>query len=328
MATMDTVWGSDHLKRNEVFSQQIKEMFEDELYARQWVNMTNELPDGDNLKINSIGELTIDQAAESTQLPERRMDTGQFIFNISDYVGSKVSFTDEFFEDDFMAPQVLASTPRKMMRAFDEYFESRVLAIGNNDINGQIKNDANIINGRRHRMTANGAGRRLTLQDFAYAKQALKKAKVPMQNLIAVVDPSVEFELDITANIVDISNNPRWEGMVETGMGTGTRFIRNIYGFDVYTSDFLDTYVGGESGLTDYEGNTTAPVAGDKSAIFFSAAGGDAMPFMGAFRREPTLKSYRDEAVSTEYHELRSRFGLGLYRPENLVTVWHSDTLN
>ena len=324
--SMDTSWGANHLMRNEVFSNQIKEIFMDEVYARQWVNMTSELPDGMNLKINSIGELSMDEAAESTELPSRRMDTGQFIFNIDEHQGVKVDFTDEFFEDDFMAPQVLAGTAQRMMRAFDVEFETKVLATINKD-GGQVKNAGNILNGRRHRMTASGATRKLSLADFAYAKQALKKAHVPMVNLVAVVDPSVEFDLDITSNLVDISNNPRWEGIVETGIGSGTRFIRNIYGFDVYTSDYLDTYASGESALTNYSGTTVAPVAGDKMALFFSASS-DASPFMGAFRRTPAIKSWRDEAIGTEFHQMTTRYGLGLYRPESVVSMWHSDPLN
>lgn len=326
MAVMDSAWGATHLMRNEVFSSQVKDIFQDEVYARQWVNMTSELPDGMNLKINSIGELTMDEAAESVELPTRRMDTGQFIFNINEYKGTKVAFTDEMFEDDFMAAQMIARTPEKMMRAFDVQFETDVLATVNK-AGGQTLNDGNIINERRHRIAGSGTGRKLSLADFAYAKQALKKAHAPMQNLIAVVDPSVEFDLDITSNIVDISNNPQWQGIVETGIGSGTRFIRNIYGFDVYTSDYLDTYVSGESSLTDYAGNTVAPVAGDKMALFFTAAG-DASPFIGAFRRNPTVKSWRAEEIGTEYHEMRTRYGLGLYRPESIVSVWHSDPLS
>jgi hypothetical protein len=324
---IDSSWGATHLRRNEVFSSQVKEMFRDELYAKSWVKMTSELPDGDNLKINSFGSLTIDQGGERVSLPSRRMDTGQFIFNIPEFVGVKAEFTDEFFEDNFMANEVLTRTPVEMMRAFDEYFEGEVLSIGNNSVNGQTINNANMINERRHRFTANGAGRRLSLQDFAYAKSALKKAKVPMTNLVAIVDPSVEFELDITTTITDISNNPTWEGIIETGMGTGTRFIRNIYGFDVYTSDFLDTATVAEAALTDYQGNTTASVVGDKAALFFSAAP-EASPFLGAFRRTPGVKSWRDEDISTEFHQMTARFGLGLYRPENLVTIWHTDTLS
>lgn len=327
MAIMDSTWGSTHLERNEVFSAMIKEQFRDETMARQWVRFTSELPDGNNLKINSFGELPIDQAGEGVALPTRRMDTGQFIFNIDEYVGTKVSFSDELFEDSFMASEALARAPREMMRAFDVYFETQVLAIPNKT-GGQTLNNSNTINGRAHRLTASGANRTLTLKDFAYAKQALKRAQVPMTNLIAIVDPATEFNFDITANLVDVSYNPQWQGIIETGLGTGTRFIRNIYGFDVYTSEYLDEYVSGETGLTNFSGSTTAPVAGDKMAIFFSAAGGDAMPFMGAFRREPGIRSWRDEDIRTEFHQMDTRFGLTLYRPENLITMWHSDALN
>ena len=326
MSGFDTAWGSNHLMRNEVFSSQIKEIFMDEVYARQWVNMTSELPDGMNLKINSIGELTMSEAAEATELPDSRMDTGQFIFNFDEHQGVKVKFTDEFFEEDFMAPQILAGTTQRMMRAFDVEFETKVLATINKD-NGQVKNDGNIINSRRHRITASGAGRKLSLADFAYAKNALKKAHVPMTNLVAIVDTNVEFDLDITTNIIDVSNNPRWEGIVETGIGSGTKFIRNIYGFDVYSSEYLDVYNQGETSLTNFSGDVTAPVAGDKMALFFSASS-DATPFIGGFRRNPTVKSWRDEAIGTEYHQMTTRYGLGLYRPEAVVSIWHSDILS
>lgn len=326
-SVMDTAWGQDYLRRNEVFSSQIKEAFRDETLAKQWVNINNELPDGVNLKINSFGELSMSEAAEGVSLPISRMDMGQYIFNIDEFQGIKVAFSDEFFEDDFMAPNALARTPMEMMRAFDVEYETKVLAIANR-ADGQTKNAGNEIFGRKHRFTASGSGRKLSLADFAYAKNALKKANVPLVGLTAIVDPSVEFDLDITANIVDVSNNPQWQGIVETGMGTGSRFIRNIYGFDVYTSNYLDTYASGESALTNYAGTTTAPVAGDKMAVFFANAGGDTAPFIGAFRRQPSIKSWRDEAIGTEYHQMTVRYGLGLYRPENLITVWHSDPLS
>ena len=302
-------------------------MFQDETIARGLVNWTNELPDGMNLKINSIGDLTMDEAAESTPLPERRMDTGQFVFNIDEYQGVKVAFTDENFQDNFMAPQILARTPEKMMRAFEIELESKIFAIPNKADGGQTKNNANLINGYRHRLTASGTNRKLTLQDFAYAKLALQKANVPMQNLVAFVDPAVAFELDTTANIVDISNNPQWQGIVETGMSTGTRFIRNIYGFDVYTSNYLDAATAAEGSLTKYDGTTATNAIGDKCALFFANLGGDSSPFLGAFREQPNIVSWRDEAIRTEFHEMRARYGLKLYRPENMVTIYHSTTI-
>ena len=55
-------------------------MFEDQVFAQGMVRMINDFGDGDNYKISSIGELAIDQMSESVALPERRPDTGQFVF--------------------------------------------------------------------------------------------------------------------------------------------------------------------------------------------------------------------------------------------------------
>ena len=129
MSAMDSVWGSTHLKRNEVFTSQIKEMFQDQTFMQGMVRQINDFGDGDNYRISSLGELVIDQMSESVSLPERRMDTGQFVFNINEHVGLKVSFTDKFLEDDFLASSAVSSAPRKMKRAFDEYYETQVLKL-------------------------------------------------------------------------------------------------------------------------------------------------------------------------------------------------------
>ena len=324
---LDSTWGNNHFHRNEIFNTMLKEPFRDETFVgNNWVNMIGDFTDGANYKINSVGDLTIDQMAEATSLPDRRPDSGQFVFNINEFVGVKVPFTDVFLEDDFMAPQVLSTIPERMTRAFNEYFESRVLRLQRQ----QTNNNGNSINGAYHRFTANGSSRAITLADIAYARYALQKANVPLVNLVAIVDPSFEFNTNITANLVSLDNNPQWQGIIETGMGggnTGMRFIRNIYGFDIYTSNYLDTEAAAESSLTDYLGNTTATVAGDVCNIFFSAASKMDLPFIGAWRRRPSIKSWRDEDKETEYHQMSARFGLNLYRPENLVVCVSSKTL-
>lgn len=325
MPSMDSVWGADHLKRNEVFNDQLKEMFEEELMAQQFIRMVD-FPDGDNWKVSTVGELPVDQVTEGVALPDRRPDTGQFVLNVNQFVGTKVPFTDKFLEDDFLAPATIAALPRKMKRSFDEYLETEILKLPR----VQTADDPNTINTAAHRITANGTGRTITVQDIAYARYALQKAKAPLNGLVAIVDPSFEFNTNITANISDISFNPRWEGIIETGIGddSGMRFIRNIYGFDIFVSDFVDTEVTAQSSLTDYQGNTTATVAGDKANVFMTVADMDAMPFIGAWRRAPRIESWRDPDVETEYHQLTARFGLNLWRPESLVTVFSSTTLN
>ena len=75
---MDSTWGNDHLHRNEIFNRMLKEVLRDDLFAEQWVNYIGDFTDGSNYKINSVGELTVDQMAEATSLPDRRPDTGQY----------------------------------------------------------------------------------------------------------------------------------------------------------------------------------------------------------------------------------------------------------
>ena len=324
MPAMDSVWGATHLKRQEVINDQLKEMFEEELMAMATVNFINNFGDGDNWKVSSIGELPIDQVSEGVSLPERRPDTGQFVFNINEFVGVKVPFTDKFQEDDFLASAAIATLPRKMKRGLDEYFESQVWKIHR----VQTNNDPNIINTASHRLVGVGDGTPtpvggLTVEDFAYARYALQKAKAPLTNLVAFVPPTFEFNVNLTSTIVDISFNPRWEGIIETGMGQndGVRFLRNIFGFDVFVTDFLDEATALEANVVAFSGSNTVAI-GDKACQFMTLADDDAKPYIGAWRRTPRVDSWRDFDVETEYHQLTARFGLNLWRPESLVTIF------
>lgn len=320
---LNSSWGNNHMHRNEIFNTMLKEVLRDDLFAQQWINYIGDFTDGSNYKINSVGELTVDQMAEATSLPDRRPDSGQFVFNINEFIGIKTSFTDVFLEEDFMAPQVLATLPDRMTRAVEEYMETRMLRLQRE----QTANNANAINGGSHRFTANGTGRTITLADLAYIVYTLKKAAVGGQALVGIVDPSFEFNTNISSQVTT-SDNPQWRGIIETGMGSGFRFVRNIYGIDLYTSNYLDKLDAQEGSLADYQGNTTAGEVGDVANVFFSARDSMNLPFIGAWRRRPVIKSWRDEDKETEYHQLSARFGLSLYRPENLVVCASSTTLN
>lgn len=315
MSSMNTIWGADHLERSQVWSTMIKKALEDDLDAQKWVNWLSEFPDGAQFNISSVGDFVVDEMEEGVPLVARRPDTGQFQFTINNSIGNKACYTDEFMEDDFLAPQVVNATPTKMKRALDEYVESKILALQSE----QTAANANEINNHAHRYAGGDAGR-IELSDFAYAKLSLKKANVPQSNLIAVVDPSVGYQLETLANLVNVSNNPQWEGIIGTGMTSGMRFIKNVYGFDVYESNYLDESL---ETINEKDGSTSQNFSaiGAKANIFFSAAEREILPFMGAWRRMPSIESWRDHDKRSEYHQLTARFGLKLYRPENIVTV-------
>lgn len=333
MSVIDSTWGSTYLRRSEIFNAQLKDTLRDALVAKNYVRWMSDIPSDSirtTLKISTIGELQVDDWQESVPMPDRRMDTGQFTFTINEFKGLKVAFTDHFFETDFLAPQVMAMTPDRMSRALDVYLETKIMELANS----QTSNSTNSINGAMHRLVGSGDGtslptNALTIEDFAYAKLALKKANVPMSGLIAVVSPETEFHLSTLSNLVDVSYNPQWQGIITTGLldMTGLKFMRNIYGFDVYVSNYLASTSADESNLTTYSGGAVSSSSGYAANMFFSAADDMVKPFVGAWGRNPKVTSWREDEIETEYHELTASFGLGLNRPESLVTILSSTTI-
>ena len=303
----------DHLIRSEIWSNEIKEVLQDELMAQGYVDWLTEFPDGNTFTIPSIGEMIADDYVENTDVKFRDLDTGEFQFSITEYLSSATYITNKAKQDSFYMGKLVSGFVPKQNRAIMERLESDILGLSAS----QTASAANSINGAEHRFVATGTNEVIALADFAKARFALKKANVPDTNLIAIVDPSVEFTLDTLTNITNVSNNPRWEGIVETGMATGMSFIKNVYGFDVYTSNNL-------ADANEQIGGAGPTTAAGKANMFFSAEN-DVLPFVGAWRQmhevgsEYNLKKQRDEYVTT------ARYGVKLYRPENLVCVL-SDT--
>lgn len=261
------------------------------------------------INIPSLGQMDVYDYEEGQAIKYTAIDTGNFQFRITDYVASGTYITDKFKQDSFYIARVDAETPGKMSRAVAERMEIDAFAIGNA---GQTSGSLNTINGGDHRFVGSGTGGRIAPQDFARAKYALRKASVPMTNLVAIVDPSVEYTLETLTNLVNVSNNPSWEGIVRDGISTGMKFRMNVYGFDVYVSNWLPKNVN----ETIDGSSTTSGVAN----YFFSTAG-DANPFIGAVRQAPRVESERNKDYQRDEYVVTARWGFGFYRPESLVTI-------
>lgn len=297
--------GIDHLTRSNVWSNELKMILEDELQATKYIRMLTDFPDGDTINIPSIGQATVDNYVEDQPAKYRAMDTGNFTFTINEYLSSATYITDKYKQDMFYMNELVSSFVPKQARAIMTHFETNVMALANQ----QTTSNANTINGAAHRFIGSGTNETIAIEDFAKARYALTKANVPMTNLVAIVDPSVEYSLSTLSNLANMSFNPRWEGIVSTGISTGMKFIVNIYGFDVYTSNYLADANETISGLT-----TTA----GKANMFFSAAS-DVLPFVGAWRQQPRVESERNKDYQRDEFLTTARYGTKLFRPENLV---------
>lgn len=299
---------TDFLTRSNVWSNQLKMVLEDELQAQTYVRMLTDFPDGNTINIPSLGFAQVDNYVEDQSVKYRAMDTGNFTFTINQYISSATYITDKEKQDSFYMDQLVAAFVPKQARAILVHFETNVMAIANQ----QTASNTNTINGISHRFVGTGANQTITVADFAKARISLKKANVPMVNLVAIVDPSVEYTLSTLPNLVNVSFNPKWEGIVSTGMTTGMRFIMNIYGFDVYTSNYLAAAAETIGGVTT---NSTGV-----ANMFFSAAP-DVLPFVGAWRQPARVESKRNIDFQRDEYVTTARYGTKLFRPENLVCV-------
>lgn len=301
---------SEHLVRSNLWSSQIKEVLLDELFATKYVDMITDFPDGDTLNIPSIGQAEVLDYDEGQAVRYTAMDTGNFTFTINKYKSSATYITNKMKQDSFYMSRLVSSFVPKQHRAIAKAMEVDVLNLG---YASQTASDLNLINSAPHRWVAAGTNNVIVPQDFAKAKYSLQKANVPMVNLVAIVDPSVEYQLATTTNLVNLSNNPKWEGIVRDGMSTGLKFVTNVYGFDVYVSQNLP------SGKTETINSRTVSTNG--VANYFFSAAPDVLPFVGSVRQPPKVDSEYNKDLQREEYVTTCRYGYKLYRPENLVTV-------
>lgn len=320
MAGMTTA-NTGALLRANLWSNQLKDTLIDELAAQKYVAWMD-FPDGTTWNIPSIGDLDASDYVEDTAIEYTPMDVGNFTFSITEYKQSATYITNKQRQDSYYSSMLEAMFVPKEQRAISVALETDILEQGQpGTANGQTANNANLINGGEHRWvgsdTANSV-RTLGIKDFAKARYSLKKANVPDQNLIAIVDPSVEYHLGTLTGLVDFSFNPKWEGIVETGIATGMRFTRNIFGFDVYESNYLPTIAASETI------NTVASGVNAKANLFFSAASGMEKPWVGSMRQMPKVDGEYNKDFQREEYVTTARWGVKLYRQENFITVLSS----
>lgn len=309
---------NEHLVRTEMWSTQLKDVLQDQLMGTKYVRMLNGFPDGNQFTIPSIGELPMRETSEADPVVYDSMDTGEFTFQIDRYVESATFITDRAKQDSYYSNQLIAMFPTKMRRALEENMETSILALANQ----QTLSNANSINGAAHRLVASGSANTvLSLDDFARAKYALDKANATGSR-VAIIDSSQEYVFNQLVGAQAFVNNPAFGGMVNGGFvnqTTGMRFVRNIFGFDIYVSNYLpattETTIGG----------VTVPA--NPVVNIFMSVGGDETPFVGAYRQMPRVEYERNKDLRRDEYVMNARFGLKLYRPECLVSIVSRSTI-
>ena len=297
----------DHVIRSNLWTSDLKSILEADLMGLGYVRMLTEFTDGDTFNIPSIGQAEVHDYVEGQAIRYTGMDTGNFTFTVDQYKSSATYVTNKMKQDSYVMNEIVNSFVPKQARAIAVAMESAIMALGPD---GQTASSLNNINGAPHRFVAGGASAAITIQDFAKAKYSLDKAFVPQTNRIAIVDPSVDYTLSTLSNLVSMQNNPMWDGIITTGLRTGMRFSRNIFGFDVYVSDFL------KNGISETVNSVS--VTNGVANLFFSADA-DVLPFVGSIRQAPQVDSEYNKDLQRDEYVTTCRYGFKLFRPENMV---------
>lgn len=321
--SIDTSMTLTHLDRAEIWSNDLKETTKDVLMAQKYVDWMTEFPDGSQFTIPSIGDLEANDYSENEAVKYQSLDTGEFTFNITEYVQSGLYITRKAQQDSFYASQLMAGFLPKMQRALDERLEADIYRQGQPGVaGGQTVANSNSINGAPHRWVGSGTlntKKVIALEDYAKVVHSFKKANIPTSGLVAIVDPSNEFYLNTLSNIVNVSNNPKWEGVITEGLGNDLKFTKNIYGIDIYTSNRLALCGSGQTGSSE----TISGVASGANAVcnvFFSATS-DLLPIKGAYRQLPQVDTKFNQDFQRDEFVVTARYGLKLFRPENFITI-------
>jgi len=251
------------------YSQFILDNLHDFLLPEGMWRDVSDFGSGTTLNIKTVGTVSIQDAAEDTPLNFNPIDTGTITLAITDYVGDAWKVSDDLREDGAQVDSLMSMRAMESTRALGENHESRFLSVANA---AQTNANVNLVNGRPHRWVAGGASastRVMTLSDFIAMKLAFDKANVPAAGRIAIVDPIVEATLNSISNLVNVSNNPMFEGIVTEGFAKDHKFVKNIFGFDIWTSNRLPVKTATEALNASSYGlaNDTAEI-GDVANVF------------------------------------------------------------
>lgn len=309
--------------RAKLYSGMLREQLEPELIAMNYVDVITDFPDGEKWEDVEIGNATVSDYAEGEEIDYKGLEIGTREFEINEYVNSGHYVTRKFSQDSYLAAQIMAKVPALEARAIYADLEEKVFKL----INKQTVNSDNKINGMAHRFvagsSADGYGD-LAPEDFAYASVALKKAGYTGAK-IAIIPSFQEYKIVNNPRIrASLQYNPKFEGIVREGATSGMKFSFNIFGWDVYTSEFLPN-VSGETSLKNRDGDATFTKLDNmgEAVLFINIAG--RRPFRMAWRQMPYFEGKWNMDKQREEYVTIARYGLGTGDIENMVVILCSD---
>ena len=305
------------------YSQFIIENLQDGMLPEGLSRDVSDFGQGTTLNIKTVGTRTIQDVQEGVAMTFNPIDSSNVQLTITDYIGDAWSVSDELREDGSQIDQLAAAMAMESTRAIQENMETKFLKAC---YDAQVENSLNLVNAVKHRYYGGGTNLQMELMDFAYMKFAFDKANVPSSGRVLFVDPIVELSINSITNLVNVSNNPMFEGVITEGFAREHKFLKNIFGWDIYTSNRLAVTGGDLTSVTDRDGAAVTGVAGNVANIAMCIADDNCRPMMRAWRRQPSVEGWRESELREDRFQTSARFGFGAQRVDTLGVILTSAT--
>ena len=299
---------------DEAYSTFIYQNLHDVLLPTSFYRTVSDFGSGSTLHIKSVGTRTIQDAEENTDLAYSPIDSNTITFTISEHVGDAMYVTDDLREDGSQVEALVSASAVETSRAISEDFETKFLKTA---YLAQTAGDANEVNGFAHRKLASGANETMSEEDLIDLQLAFDKANVPASGRIAIVDPvsAATFNKKVTLQ-AGLDRNPMFDRVWASGFMSNHKFIGNIFGWDIYTSNRLPRVAAG----TDIDGTDTS-VNDGVANIFMCVADDNCKPVLAAWRRTPRSESERNKDKRRWETVTTARYGFGAARTDTLAVL-------
>lgn len=307
--------------REKIYNAALRSELEPYLMAQQFVDVITEFTDGEKFIDIEIGNATVHDYVEGTDILLEGLDMASREFSINQYRQSGHYITEKFAQDSYVSAKIAAVVPAKEARALAADLETKIFALQSIL---QTAGNSNSLEGCPHRWVAGyDAGNNvtvdgsLTLSDFAMASTALHKIGY-FGPMIAIIPTYQEYAITQNASFKgSLAFQPMYERAFQDGAITGTRFAFNIFGFDVYVSNFTPVI---ESETLENLNGDSKTIANGSVACFFANIP-DMRPWRMAWRMMPKFEGNWNMYKRREEFVTVCRYGLDKGETPNFIGV-------
>tara|TARA_R110002096_G_scaffold163951_3_gene331555 strand:+ start:5851 stop:6810 length:960 start_codon:yes stop_codon:yes gene_type:complete len=311
-----TTGNSANIVKQQIYGEILQESYKDNLMGLIGMNdLTSEFPVGDTFNVDQIGQATLSDYAENTDIDYSAIDTSRITLALTDYVQDGFYVTDKLKMDaGGRADRLWSTRVKESSYAFGKRMEGDLYAAANAT---QTATATNAINGQPHRIAlATGYTAQNFVDAVADCKLSFDKANVPESGRVLIVDAKTENKLNkLATGAVLVADSPRFEGLLTSGFAKAHRFIRNIHGFDIFVSNLLPVSTANETV------DSVQALTGSEVCIAMCVADEDCKPMMGVIRQHPTAAFERQEEKKRDAWSSTAYWGFALYRPESLICL-------